>query len=57
MSILLKLSTYETLFLSLKVAALVFQDEKSQLLITYIWLDYVSTAIIHANFSASDVWG
>lgn len=23
-----------------------FQDEKSQLLITYIWLDYVSTAII-----------
>lgn len=37
----------------LKVAYLVLQDEKAQLLITYLWLHYVS-AITHVNTSV--IW-
>lgn len=36
-------------------ALLVIQDEKAQLLMTYIWLNSVSTAVSHLNFSVSDV--
>lgn len=35
------------------MAYLVFQDEKAQLLITYLWLHYVS-AITHVNTTVSD---
>lgn len=44
-----------SLFLCLKAGFLVLQDEKAQLLVTYLWLHYVCSAIIHVNFSVIDV--